>query len=201
MNEEVAANSLFGDTTYIADLRRQMLRFASLQLGDEHLAEDAVQEALIGALKNVDSFDGRAAFKTWVYAILKNKITDTLRHKQRHVSASSLLHDTDEDDDYADFFDDRGHWHDHETPAAWAHPESSLQQNQFWEVFEACLEHLPEQQARVYMMREMIELESAEICEVVAISLSNLNVMLHRARLRLRECLEDSWFVKGEQTW
>lgn len=200
MNEESIAQNPFGDTAFIEDLRRQMLRFASLQLNDAHLAEDAVQDALIGALKNVASFAGRAAFKTWVFAILKNKITDCLRHKQRHVSASSLLSETADEDDYAALFDAKGHWHEHETPAAWAHPEAAMQQNQFWQVFEACLEHLPAQQARVYMMREMIELESAEICQVVDISLSNLNVMLHRARLRLRECLENNWFVKGDQT-
>ena len=191
--------SLLTDAVFLTDLRQQMLKFASLQLSDRHLAEDAVQEALVGALKNGNSFGGRAALKSWVFAILKNKIVDILRHKQRLVNVSSLLHETDEDDDCADFFDNKGHWHSHETPAAWAHPEASLHDSQFWKVFEACLEHLPASQARVYMMREFVELDATEICEAAGVSLTNLNVMLHRARLRLRECLEDHWFVKGEQ--
>lgn len=191
--------SLLTDTVFLTDLRQQMLKFASLQLSDKHLAEDAVQEALIGALKNGSSFGGRAALKSWVFAILKNKIVDILRHKQRLVNVSSLLPETDDDDDGADFFDNKGHWYKHEKPAAWAHPEASLHDSQFWKIFEACLEHLPASQARVYMMREFVELDTAEICDTVGVSLTNLNVMLHRARLRLRECLEDHWFVKGEQ--
>lgn len=80
--------SILTDTAFLNDLRRQMVKFATLQLSNSHLAEDAVQEALIGALKNAKSFAGRAALKTWVFAILKNKIADVLRQKQRMVEAS-----------------------------------------------------------------------------------------------------------------
>src|SRR3546814_19317523 len=90
----ISANtSLLADTEFLESLRRQMHKFATLQLSDAHLAEDAVQEALIGALKNANSFGGRAALKTWVFGILKNKIADVLRQKQRMVDASSLLHE------------------------------------------------------------------------------------------------------------
>lgn len=188
------------DPQFLDSLRHQMLRFATLQLSDASLAEDAVQEALIGALKNAKSFGGRAALKTWVFAILKNKIADVLRQKQRMVNASSLLHEDEEDEDFSELFDKKGFWQPDERPAAWANPEESLREGQFWRVFEACLENLPGNQARVFMMREFIELDSHEICETVGISVSNLNVMLHRARLRLRECLENHWFVKGEKS-
>lgn len=187
------------DVGFIEDLRRQMVKFATLQLSDTHLAEDAVQEALIGAMKNVRSFGGRSALKTWVFAILKNKIADILRQKQRMVPVSSLFaDDEDEDKGMESLFDAKGFWQASERPADWSNPEQSLRDGHFWRVFEACLEHLPPKQARVFMMREFIELDTDEICESLELTVTNLNVMLHRARLKLRECLENNWFVEGE---
>lgn len=187
------------DERYLSELREQMVRFAILQLSDAGLAEDAVQEALMGALKNADSFTGVSAFKTWVFAILKNKIADTLRRKQRNPSASDLLHTSDDsgDDDLNALFNAKGFWHPHERPAPWRDPEQSMEDKHFWVVFEACLDNLPPRQARVFMMREFVELDTDEICTAVSLSISNLHVLLHRARLRLRECLENKWFVGG----
>ena len=190
--------SILSDTAFLNDLRRQMVKFATLQLSNSHAAEDAVQEALIGALKNARSFAGRAALKTWVFAILRNKIADVLRQKQRMVDASSLLREDEEAEDFFELFDRKGFWQADEKPATWGNPQNALHQNQFWKVFEACLEGLPGNQARVFMMKEFIELETAEICATVGITTTNLNVMLHRSRLRLRECLENTWFLKGE---
>lgn len=198
--ENKSANtSPLADTEFLESLRQQMLKFATLQLSDPHLAEDAVQEALIGALKNANSFGGRAALKTWVFAILKNKIADVLRQKQRMVNASSLMRTDEEEEDFSELFDSKGFWQTDERPVAWGNPEASLREGQFWLVFEACLENLPGNQARVFMMREFVELDSHEICATVGITVSNLNVMLHRARLRLRECLENRWFAEGKQ--
>ncbi len=196
---KAATTSLLGDTEFLENLRSQMHKFATLQLSDAHLAEDAVQEALIGALKNVNSFGGRAALKTWVFAILKNKIADTLRQKQRVINVGSLLRDDEEDEDFSALFNKRGFWQPDERPIAWGNPEESVRSDQFWIVFETCLNNLPGIQGRVFMMREFIELDSAEICETVGISVSNLNVSLHRARLRLRECLENRWFAEKEK--
>jgi RNA polymerase sigma-70 factor (TIGR02943 family) len=182
------------DPSFIEDLRAQMLKFAILQLSNMSLAEDVVQEALVGALKNARSFGGRAALKTWVFAILKNKISDALRQRQRQEERNQLLN---RDEKAEDLFDGKGFWKPDERPMVWGDPEGAVQDQQFWRVFEACLEHLPGQQARVFMMREFVEMESQEICTAVGISGSNLNVMLHRARLRLRECLENHWFLPG----
>lgn len=195
---EAGINALT-DKAFLDDLRRQMLRFATLQLSNSHAAEDAVQEALVGALKNAKSFAGRAAVKTWVFAILKNKIADTLRQKQRLVEASSLLREDEEDEDFSELFNQKGMWQADEKPATWGNPQDALHQNQFWNVFETCLDGLPGNQARVFMMKEFVELDAGEICNTVGITTSNLNVMLHRARLRLRECLENQWFVNGER--
>lgn len=195
-----AGTSVLADTEFLDALRRQMLKFATLQLSDSHLAEDAVQEALVGALKNAQSFAGRAALKTWVFAILKNKIADVLRQKQRLVYTGSLLQDEDENEDLSDLFNSRGHWQSDERPTNWGNPQDALRESQFWKIFEVCLENLPPKQGRVFMMKEFVELDSNEICAEVDISVSNLNVLLHRARLRLRECLENRWFTAKGQT-
>lgn len=186
------------DKAYLEALRHQMVKFATLQLRDQALAEDAVQEALIGAMKNAPSFKGHAALKTWVFAILKNKIADTLRQRSRLVEASLLLGSDQDEDDLDELFDRKGFWQPDERPQTWASPEATMQDKQFWRVFDACLENLPGQQARVFMMREFIELESHEVCAALGLTISNLNVTLYRARLRLRECLENRWF-QGER--
>lgn len=192
-------DSVANDKPFMEDLRLQMIKFANLQLKDSHLAEDAVQEALMGALKNASAFGGRAALKTWVFAILKNKIADVLRQSQRLVTASSLLRTEDEDtnEDLSVLFDKKGFWHAKERPADWGDPEESFREGQFWTVFETCLDGLPPKYARVFMMREFVELDTGEICAAVGITVSNLHVLLHRARLRLRECLENKWHLGG----
>ncbi|MBA4110001.1 MAG: RNA polymerase subunit sigma [Leptothrix sp. (in: Bacteria)] len=181
------------DSGYLSLLRQQMVKFAHLHLGDAHLAEDAVQEALAGALVGAERFAGRAALKTWVFAILKNKVADVLRHKQRMVDASSLCKENEEDATN-ELFDQRGHWLADSRPTAWDDPQACLAQQQFWLVFEACLEGVPAQHSRVFMMREFMGFETDEICLTVGITSANLFVMLHRARLRLQECLGQRWF-------
>lgn len=190
-----AAAPLF-DAGFVAELRVQMHRFATTQLSNADLADDVVQEALVGALKSADAFGGKSALKTWVFAILKNKIADALR-TNKHL-ATHVPVDRDEEEDFSELFDRKGFWQPDERPVAWANPEESLREEQFWRVFEACLDRLPPAQARVFMMREFIELDTGEICAAAGISVANLNVMLHRSRLRLRECLENQWFAKGE---
>lgn len=199
MNPQAKALYL-NDPKFLAELRLMMLKFAKLQLADEALAEDAVQEALIGALKNAGNFERRSALKTWVFGILKHKIADILRKRQRYVEASSLLKEDQEDDNMEQLFTDHGHWHKHERPVNWGLPHEAVKQDHFWRIFETCLHGLPENQARLFMMREFIQLDADEICQSLDITTSNLHVMLYRARLKLRECLENKWFLKGEAT-
>lgn len=179
----------------IAALRRDMLKFANLQLRDAGAAEDAVQDALIAAMHHQSGFAGRSALKTWVFTILRNKIIDHLRKHAREIPASQLAVSHDDDGpDVEAFFDRAGHWTDQDKPRAWANPESALSQKQFWAVFDACLNHLPAATARVFMMREFLDLDTPEICRELDISTSNCWVILHRARAGLRRCLENNWF-------
>lgn len=183
----------FDDSEFMNKVRRDMQRFASIQLKDEGLAEDAVQEALIAAHKNRASFGRKSAFKTWVFAILKNKIIDILRKRKREISISELS-DENSDDISGALFNERGFWHLEERPLGWSAPMESVKDKHFWRVFETCLSALPENLGRIFMMREFLELESNEICNTLDISTSNLHVILYRARIRLRECLENKWF-------
>lgn len=180
------------DPHFVTDLRERMLQFARLQLGDHHQAEDAVQEALEGAMKNATSFHGKAAWRTWVFAILRHKIADLLRH--RYNTREFLQCGFGDEQNFESLFDEKGYWPAGELPARWHNPDQSMEQEQFWVIFELCLTHLPEHHSRAFMMREFIGLETQEICLAMAVTVSNLNVMLWRARMRLRECLSQRWF-------
>ncbi|TCB69113.1 RNA polymerase factor sigma-70 [Acinetobacter sp. ANC 4178] len=181
---------------FLIELRQQMLKFAILQLSSFQLAEDAVQEALTSAYQHIGSFTGRAAFKTWVFAILKNKIIDLIRQKSRLMTMSELFNDEESELTIDALFDASGHWHKYEEPQAWPSPEEILEQQDFWIIFDACLNHLPAKYAQVFMLREMIELSSDEICEKLGITVTNLNVLMYRSRTRLRECLENKWLLQ-----
>ncbi len=182
----------------LSKFRPDLLRFARLQLRDDPLAEDVVQETMIGALAGRRDFAGRAALKTWVFSILKNKIVDAIRSRERSVNLSALSGEEEEFDEAFDrLFKANGHWQRDHRPGDWGDPEETLRQAQFWQVFDACLNHLPESTARVFMMRELLEFEVEEICSELQISSSNCYVILHRARNNLRVCLERSWFGPG----
>lgn len=183
---------------FLQDLRQQMIKFAFLQLSSLPQAEDVVQEALTSAFQNLDSFKGRAAFKTWVFAILKNKIIDVIRQKSRLVAMTELFKDEESELSVDELFDTSGHWHKYEAPQAWQSPEEMIEQSDFWIIFEACLDHLPAKYAQVFMMREVIELSSNEICSKLELSISNFNVLMYRSRTRLRECLENKWLLKED---
>lgn len=182
---------------FLAQMREDMLRFARLQLGSDDEAEDAVQEALAGALRNAADFRGEAALKTWIIAILKNKVADTLRKRQRLPLAASQMAAPDQEGPLPAVFDQRGMWHDAARPARWSDPEADLHTTQFLAVFDACLNRLPPQQGRVFMMREVVELGTEEICAELGLTTTNVHVILHRARLALRACLQINWFQEG----
>jgi RNA polymerase sigma-70 factor (ECF subfamily) len=177
----------------LAMLRGDMLRFAKLQLRDEPLAEDAVQDALAAALSALDSYTNKAQLKTWVFTILRNKVIDIIRERSRSNGAKIEV-DEISDAMFDELFDKNGGWQEDARPADWGNPELSLSNQQFWNIFEICLNRLPESAARIFMMREMLGFETAEICEELGITSSNCWVILHRARMSLRLCLHERWF-------
>ena len=173
-------------------LRPELMRFARSQLRNDAWAEDAVSEAVLAALEKPGSFGGRSQLKTWLVGILKFKVIDQLR---RHTREATVLVDEDGEDIEQMLFEAGGHWQ--QMPADWGNGDAALQQRQFFEVMEQCHALLPAVQGRVFMMRECLEMETAEICKELDITSTNLWVLLHRARLRLRDCLEQRWFAAG----
>jgi RNA polymerase sigma-70 factor (ECF subfamily) len=182
----------------LAEHRGYLLRFARLQLRNDAWAEDAVSETLLAALSKPQAFDNRSQLKTWLVGILKYKVLDTFRHNVRQVSL-----DTGDDcngDEELDALLFRSDGHFAQAPASWGNPEQDLSSRQFFSVLEACTEKMPPALGRVFLMREWLELSSEEICKELKLSSTNLYVQLHRARLRLRECLELNWFGQQEGT-
>lgn len=180
------------DPKQAEEYRAYLMRYALLQLRDHTAAEDAVQETLLAALQTANRYAGRSSVKTWLVGILKHKIIDTHRRQAREQPLA-LPDDEDGKTDIADaVFAADGHWN--EFPSTWQTPDVSLESNQFWEVFEMCVQVMPARNARVFVMREVLELSTDEICKELGITATNCWVMLHRARLALRECLETKWF-------
>lgn len=180
------------DPRQAEEYRVYLMRYALLQLRDHTAAEDAVQETLLAALQAGNRFAGRSSVKTWLVGILKHKIIDTHRRQAREQPLA-LPDGEDAEADLADtVFAADGHWN--QFPSSWATPDVSLESGEFWQVFEACVQVMPARNARVFVMREVLELSTEEICKELGITATNCWVMLHRARLAMRECLETKWF-------
>jgi RNA polymerase sigma-70 factor (ECF subfamily) len=176
----------------LAGLHEPLLRFAKLQLRNESMAEDVVSETLLAILEKPEGFEGRSSLRTYATGILKFKIIDVLRRRGREVHIEPL--DEQSMDNALDaLFAADGHWQD--PPPAWQQPEKSLEQRQFFETLQACVDRLPERVGRVFMMREWLEREVDEICAELGITANNCGVMLYRARMQLRECLDRRWFA------
>ena len=180
--------------TFFAEVyahRTDLLRIARLQLRDEHLAADVVQETFLAALKSGQTFAGKSKLKTWLIGILKFKIADAVRSRARDpVSISALEEETDTQDIDA-LFDEQGLWRSQ--PKDWDDPAFIASQRDFLRIMDLCLEKLPPNTARVFMLRELFGMESEEICDVASISQNHLGVLLYRARMSLRRCLEINW--------
>jgi RNA polymerase sigma-70 factor, ECF subfamily len=175
-----------------AELRPTLLRIARLQLRNDTWAEDAVSETLVSALEGAARFGGQSQLKTWLVGILKHKIIDQFRRCGREVSLEAAT-EAAQVETFDELFAPDGHRLSQ--PLEWGDPEAAYSRVQFFEILQMCVEQLPAALARVFMMREWLELETAQICKEMDITSTNCFVMLHRARTRLRECLERRWFA------
>ncbi|MFO1369140.1 MAG: sigma-70 family RNA polymerase sigma factor [Marinagarivorans sp.] len=171
----------------LADLRQQMLQFAAARLHDVHLAEDVVQEALMGAFVNAQQFAERSALRTWMFGILKHKIADAQRRQDRLVKTAEL-----EAFDHSAVDDGWLARHPLGT-AAQANPHKMAESAQFARVLTGCMGDLSPQQAQVFGLRELNDLDPADISQARGIGLSYVHVLLHRAKAKLRHCLEHHW--------
>lgn len=176
-------------------LRNDLLRFALLQLRNREIAEDVVQDTLAAALSNNDRFKQQCSVKTWVFSILKNKIIDVFRDRW-NKNRFDVIEATGDSSDFDGLFKENDHWNSNDKPSAWGNPEQSFENKQFWLIFEICMNNMPEATGRVFAMRELLGLEIDDICRELAITVSNCSVILHRARMSLRLCLQQRWFAE-----
>ena len=174
--------------------RPHLMRFALLQLRDRSSAEDAVQETLLAAFQGMQRFAGQSSVRTWLIGILKHKIVDSIRKSTRE-RPFDLTGDEAGSMELEAFFESDGHFA--EPPDEWESPEAALDERRFFEALERCLQALPRNTASAFTMRELLGLETEEICKELGVSPSNCWVMLYRARMSLRACLERTWFLPG----
>ncbi|HLE61825.1 MAG TPA: sigma-70 family RNA polymerase sigma factor [Pyrinomonadaceae bacterium] len=176
-----------------------LFKYAMFRLRDSYAAEDVVQETFLAALRGYENFQGRGSERTWLVGILKHKITDHYRRITREAPLGEGQEE--EGPEHPEFFTRTdgwdNHWNNNYAPTEWhANPAQLVEQSDFWRVFHECLSPLPKRTATAFTFREVDGLKSEEICEMLGITANNLWVMLHRARLHLRNCLEMNWFKR-----
>ncbi len=181
---------------WIDDHGDTLFRFAFARTRDEATAEDLVQETLLSAIQSIERFGGESTERTWLVGILKHKIIDHYRKNSKQVQL------TEEDTDLSDldgFFSRPDKWDGHWVIALRPvdpeqSPDQVMERGEFWEVMNRCLSALPEKVASVFALREIDGMSSDEICASLNLSANNFWVIMHRARMQLRRCIEIKWF-------
>ena len=163
-----------------------LFHFAFARVKDRETAEDLVQETFLAAVQSQGQFKGQSTEKTWLFSILKHKLIDHYRKNKATVYAGDILHDPD---NLEAFFNAKGNWQIR--PEHWrTDPGKSQEIKEFLDHFYRCLSGIPKRSAKVFAYREIDGLSTAEICKRLDITSTNCWVILYRARMLLRKCLE-----------
>ncbi|MCK5067015.1 MAG: sigma-70 family RNA polymerase sigma factor [Bacteroidales bacterium] len=173
-----------------------LFNFAIVRVNDREKAEDLVQETFLAGLKAKDRFMGKSTERTWLTSILKRKVIDIYRkqYSSRELSLDLYEQDVSDGDFYRSEDPFKGHWMDGKGPNSYSLlPEGEMEQEELARFIQLCIEGLPPQLAAAFIMKMIDEEDSDTICKELGITPSNLWVMLHRARLRMRDCLENLW--------
>ncbi len=175
-----------------------LYRYALLRVRNPHVAEDLVQETFLAALQGTYRESGEAAERRWMMGIMKHKLVDYYRRTAREPIMDNERGQGAPADDA---FDADGHWKSGAgAAAAWPDgPDGFVERRQFWDSLARCLERLPARAAEVFLLREMDELRTETICELMHLTPTNLGVILHRARRQLRDCLSSRYFGRSEE--
>ncbi|MES2006179.1 MAG: sigma-70 family RNA polymerase sigma factor [Bacteroidota bacterium] len=183
------AQALLNPDKWISEYADALYSYTLPRVNDTALAEDIVQETFLSAWKARDSFKGEASEKSWLFTICKNKIIDHYRKKARDIVQP--ISDNAATDV---FFDDAEHWTQQDKPLDWGlEQEQAIDKKEFYKVLEGCKKKLQEVQRAVFSMKYLEDLDSAQICKALGLTSSNYWVLIHRAKLQLRACLEKNW--------
>lgn len=174
-------------------LRLRLMRQARIAVHDPTLAEDLVQETLLAVFEQASSHREQATLTTWGTAILKNKIADWYRspNRTRFVQPAEENADSELDDSIDALYDATGHYV--QAVPSWQQPENQMEQRQMLTILELCVDRLPNQMGRIFMMREWLGFETTEICSRLNLSADNCRMILHRARMGMRQCMQHKW--------
>lgn len=167
----------------------ELYRYAVSRLRSSEAAEEVVQETLVAAWKHADQFSGKGSERGWLMGILRRKLIDFIRQRNRTTS----LDDSQGGDPLDELFDQSGNWRP-EWRATGVRPLDSLERVEFWRILESCLRGLPTRQADAFVLRELEEQSTDAICKALEVSSSNVWVLLHRARTRLSRCMNVRWY-------
>jgi RNA polymerase sigma-70 factor (ECF subfamily) len=158
------------------------------KIADSETAKDIVQDTFLAVVKNMDKFNNESNPKTWIFSILNNKITDYYRKKYREPITTDI-------DSSSTFFNENGDWITEKQPKDWPGSESNLLDDAaFRHIMNKCIENLPAKWNALVKMKFLDEKETSTICQELEISTTNMWQIMHRAKLKLRECLEINWF-------
>lgn len=176
-----------------------LFRYALRRLHNSAHAEDMVQETLLAAFQARARYSGRASEKTWLTGILKHKIIDFIRKQVRESTVNDIntLSDVTAESGVDALFDTRGQWV--HPPQDWGNPDKALHSHQFIEIFEHCMGHLKPAHAQIFSLKEIVGQSIDEICKELDITATNCSVMLYRARMGLRRCLEVRWTGNNQE--
>ena len=195
-NPAPPSSSAVDPDRWVDDHGDYLFSYAVFRLRDPVKSQDAVQETFLAALKSGRMFAGRSAERGWLLGVLKHKIHDSFRRSSRESSFTDLgFYEDEESGRFVARGLRNGAWIHSLAPRKWpAHPGDDLDREEFWNVFRACAAKLPRPISRAFLMRELDGAETPKICATLNIKENNLWVMLHRARMALRHCLETNWF-------
>ncbi len=172
-----------------------LFHFALARVKDKGIAEDLVQETFLAAVQAQDRFKGQSSEKTWLFGILKHKVIDHYRKNKATIYAQDIINDPD---NLETFFNAKGGWQIR--PAHWStNPGKAQETREFLDYFYGCLSDLPQRSADAFVYREIDGLSTAEICKLLDVTANNCWVLLYRARMLLRKCLEVVGFSRQQE--
>jgi len=183
-----AGDNTLDPSAWVDQYGDHLYGYATSRLRNREAAEEVVQETFLAALRHADQYSGQGAERAWLLGILKRKTIDYIRQRNRTVS----LEGNESGDPSEALFDQRGSWQRGMREAGYQ-PLDSLEKREFWQILQECLQTLPTRQADVFVLREMDDKPTDEICKDLEISASNLWVLLYRARTRLSNCMKGRW--------
>jgi RNA polymerase sigma-70 factor (ECF subfamily) len=171
-----------------------LFRYANSRLRNANAAEEVVQDTFLNGIKYREQYSGAGTERAWLLGILKRKIIDFVRKRNRQAKVGQY---EDDHDPTNQLFDAKGNWNKKSIPWSVA-PDQRIESSELWKIVRDCLTHLPSGQADVFTLSVMEGMDSDEVCETLEITPSNMWVRMHRARLGLAKCVGGKWFEKDE---